>query len=168
VDSLVGVLSTISDGIRSIKTEDVVALLVAFAAGIAIIIIRDRAEDWRTRYINRLTNRGLKRIATNYAFWLAGILFASALALIELRDLLPAFVQGAIVGSAITATVALSHMGWQARGKSQPPPMAFARIFYEPVTVVVTPLIMRRLPTVIDSVPGIWQQIADISARFVS
>ena len=43
--------------------------------------------------------------------------------------------------------------------------MAFARIFYEPATVVVTPLAMRRAPTLIDSVPDIWQQIAEISLR---
>ena len=171
VDSLVGVLSiawtAVSDGINSIKAEDVVALLAAFVVGIVTIAIRDRAESWRTRYINRFVRRGLKRIAANYAFWLAGILFASALALIELRVLLPPIVQGAILGAAFTATVALSVMGWQARGPSQPRAMAFARIFYEPATVVLTPLIMRRLPTIIDSVPGIWQQIAEISLRLV-
>ena len=124
-------------------------------------------ESWGTQYINRFVRRGLKRIAANYAFWLAGVLFASALALIELHHLLPVFVQGAILGSAITAAVALSVMGWQARGPSQPNAMAFGRIFYEPATVVLAPLIMRRLPTIIDGVPDIWQQIAELSLRLV-
>jgi hypothetical protein len=110
----------------------------------------------------------MKRIAARYALFVAVIVFASVVALTELRDHLPAFVQGAILGSAITATVALSVMGWQARGPSQPPPMAVARIFYEPTTVVLTPLIMRRLlPTIINSLPGIWQQLAEISLRLV-
>src|SRR5437870_5343705 len=114
VDSVVGVLSIawtfVSEGIRSIDTADVVTLVVALAVGIAARIIRDRVRKWRTQYINRFVRRGLKRIAANYAFWLAGVLFASGLALIELRHLLPTFAQGAILGSAITAMVALSHM----------------------------------------------------------
>lgn len=148
-------------------SADIVTLIVAFAVGLATPIVRDRVQSWGTQYINRFIRRGLRRNATSCAFWLAGILFASALALIELRGLLPAFVQGAILGSAITAAVALSVMGWQARGPSQPNAMTFARIFYEPATVVLTPLIMRRLPTIIDTVPGIWQQIAEISLRLV-
>ena len=169
VDILGGVLSVawtiLVEGIRSIGKDDIIAVLLAFTAGAATIAIRDHAEDWTTRYINRFVRRGL-RIAANYAFCLAGILFASVLAFIEFRALLPPFAQGAILGAALTATVALSVMGWQARGPSQPSARKFARIFYEPATVIVFPLIARRVTKIID-VPSIWQQIADLSSRLV-
>ena len=122
VDSVVGVLSiawaAVSQGVGSIRVEDAVALLAAFAVGAATPIVRDRVLNWITRYINRFVRRGLKQIAANYAFSLAAIVFASAVAFIELRAYLPHFVQGAILGAAITAAVALTVMGWQARGPS--------------------------------------------------
>jgi hypothetical protein len=172
VDSVISALTivwaAISDCITSIKLDDVVALLVAFAVGAVTPIARDRVQSWGTRYINRFLRRGLKRIAAGYAFWLAAVLFASAIALLELRNLLPAFVLGAFLGSAITATITLSVMGWQARGPSQPNAIAFSKIFYEPTFAVVSPLLgWRTLLKIIDNAPHIWQQFADVSLRLV-
>ena len=179
VDSVLGVLAAIIDGIRSIPAETVVALLVAFAAGTATIVIRyavgiaamairDRTESWRTDYVNRFKNKGLKGIATTYAIWLAGILLASVVAFIELRTLLPAFVLGAVFGTAITATVTLSIMGWQARGPSEPSLMKFVRIFYEPAYTAVAYVVVRKMTTIIEAASGVLQHpIAEISQRLV-
>lgn len=171
VDSLDGALSivwvAISEAIRSIGKDDAVALLLGFVAGAGTITLRDLLANWTRRYGNRFVRWRMKRIAVRYAFSLAATLFASALIFSEFRDSLPGWALWAAGATALAAFILFSFLGWRARGPTKPGPLSFARIFYEPTTVVVSPLLVPKLSTIIGKAPEIWRQIAEISLRFM-
>jgi hypothetical protein len=171
VDSVVSVVSivvaTIVDGLQKIDKTDVVALLVCFVVGATAIVLRDRADGWRTRYINRFVRRGLRRIAAHYAISLAVVLLASAFALVELRNLLPDMVQAVIGAGTVAVAIVLSVLGWQARGPSQPDFFRFTRIFYEPAAVALSPIVVPKWSTIIEKAPFLWRQVADITFGFM-